>query len=413
MLITVIVLLIILIIFIIKISEKKPKTEAITSIIGTKAFEKVMQKHKVVDHRFDDALLRSIRFAMTNEVFDFEEVKNKPDSPTFEHLTHLRQNFQDAIIGGQSEEEMITSLLAKLEPQDINDFVINEIHQKLKSYATANQDYERSRDFCTNFLLEIGLISEEQFSVDGTNILAYRTILNDAISFRHSGTGVELTNQKFSFSENSQIRGYNEVSYFEQVLVKILRENALYLERKKDKIFAAVHALKPPTTLSTSENKDELKHIHRVYYALNQRIKRAAPFETPKPDFASIQCDFKINRWTASKDDLNRLIQLYHELLPACESNDSNKMESILCEFERENFLLSADTIMLSKSIADNSAQLLAKLGDLEEDVSSQIGNLSDELDSQLQSVKNSAQAATAAATTAAIQATRVHNKLK
>ena len=411
MVIIVILLLVILFIFIFKSNDKKP--EVVPSTLSTSAFEKVMQRHKLIDHYFDDALLKSILLAMTNEVFDFSEVKPKPPLPTFEYLPAIGSNFHDGLNDGVSADVMATDLLGKLEPQHMNDFVINEINQKVLRYAESVQAYERSRDFCTKFLLEIGLISEEEFSVDGKNILAHRTILNDAISFKHSGTGIEMKNQKFSFADNTQIRGYNEVSYFEQLIIKILRENALYLEHKKDEIINAVHELKPPSTLSKNKDREEVKFVHRIYFVLNQKIKQTTAINTPKPDFASITCDSHISGWTASKESLNHLILLYHELLQAVERSDYGELASILCQFERENFLLSADTIMLTKSIADHNSQLLAMLEELGADFSSQIGDLASDVDSQLQSVKNTAQAAAAAATTAAIQATRAHNKLK
>jgi len=409
MLITIIFLLVIFFIF--KFNQKKP--EVVPATLSTSAFEKVMQRHKLLDHHFDDALLESIRLAMTNEVFDFSEVKSKPQLPTFKYLPLIHQNFQDNLDGGISADAIATDLLGKLEPQHMNDFVINEINQKVLSYAEASQAYERSRDFCTNFLLEIGLISEEEFSVDGKNILAYRTILNDSISFKHAGTGIEMKNPKFSFADNTQIRGYNEVSYFEQLIIKILRENALYLELKKDEMINAFHVLKTPSTLPNNKHEEEVKFVHRIYFVLNEKIKHATAIDTPKPDFASITCNTHISEWTATKESLNHLIALYHKLLKACESSDDGEMASILCHFERENFLLSADTIMLTTAISNNNTELLARLDDLGADFSSQIDDLSGDLNSQIQSVKNTAQAATAAATTAAIQATRVHNKMK
>jgi hypothetical protein len=400
----IIVLLIVLGIVFAMIRSNTPKKE-----YPKKGYQDVFDDMGILDYYNNEFLLESIDYALGNEIFEYDEIQTKPSFPILKHSSEYQNKIEDLNSDDRPISDVIYLLIDTEGEENITDYMINEVYSQLSIFRKESTTYQYNRNFCTSYLKEIGLIIEEDFFVDGETILAHRTLLNESIVFKHAGTKTRLINHVFPKVENENEHKYNAVNYFEQILIKILRENTLYLERQKTNIFSSINKTENPDKIPGDTENHNL--VNRISYALNKKISGSIPTPGSKPELSSIACESQIKEWLDTRDALNVWIDLYQTLLEAYLNKDNLTFLNVICRFERENYLLSADTRRLVDAISALKSEVLGSIEAVEDSASSLIGNLSNDIDTQLNEVKDSANAAAAAATAAAVQATRALNK--
>ena len=395
-------LLIGIFIYFVFIKKEKPKLDLGLPI--TSLYQSIFDKHRILDYHENIFLIKSIKYALNNEIFDYNEIDIEPSFPEFVHSLNHQDLIQSSYDNDRSITEIVKEIVNKKGEDNFNDYMINEIYDTLNKFRTESIEYQDKRGFCMNYLKEIGLILEEDFAVEGETITANRTLLNDSIAFKHGGTKARLINHKFS-------KGESDSEYFEQILIKITRENTSYLEIHRNKIFSTINHTIKPDKITLDTETHEL--INRISYAINKQISNSIPKISPKPNFLSISCDFQIEEWLNTRDSLQLLIDKYHKLLEAYLNKDNNTLVNMLCFFERGNYLLSADTISLVNSISDFKSEIMESINEMSHLISDKIEDVQDDMSSKLADVKSSTDAAALAATVAAVQSTRGIRKLK
>ncbi len=377
-------------------------------------FKEIFDKYGILDYRTNPFLIKSIKHALSNEIFEYDEIDTGPIFPILNHSSDYQKIMAAGEVLYNNDKpisEIITQLINKEGEENINDYMINEIYEVLSKFRTERINYYNERNFYENYLKEIGLISEEKFFIEGETIIANRTLLNDSIVFKHGGTKNRLINYKFSKDENENRHEGLACNYFEQILIKIIRENALYLEIQRNNIFSSINQTINPNKIILDTETHNL--INRISYALNKKISNSIPSNNGEPNFLSISQDRILPLWLNTRDSLNFWIDLYHKLLEAYLSKDNLTLYNVLCHFERGNYLLSSDTISLVNSISDFKSEVLESISELEYSISGKIEDVKDDMESKLDEVKSAANAATLAGTAAAVQSTRVLKRLK
>lgn len=385
-------------------TEPAPKKE-----YPKRSFQNVFDDLGILDYYNNKFLLRSIDYAFGNEIFEYDEIQPKPGFPILSHSSEYQKKIQDSYNDDRQISEIIGLLKDTEGEEKITDFMINELYGQLSSFRNESETYEANRNYCISYLQDIGLITEEEFIVDGDPIFANRTLLNESIIFNHSGTQSRLINHAFPKVDNEKEHKYNAVNYLEQILIKILRENKLYLELEKVNIFSSIKKIKSPEKI-TGDNEYH-KLVNRISNGLNKTITNVIPDSGSKLNLLSISCETQIKEWQDIKDAVSAWIDNYQRLLDAYLKKDNLTFFNVLCLFEDTNYLLSPETRSVVDAISDLKLEFLESIVSLENSISSEVLGLKDGLESQLDEVKASANAAAISAAAAAVQSTRGLNK--
>lgn len=397
-----IVLLVVVIIFF--VNNKKE------IIQEKKYFQDVFDEYNVGDYKLDDNLIRSIKYALSNEVFEYEKVEEEPVFPEFIHALKYRNYIRDYYTPDLRIEQLVTMLNEEF-GNEVDDYKVNELFELLGDYRMQMESFIHSKTFCTNYLLDIGFISQETFSIDGQSIVAYRTLRVANIKYKHFGSEEILNNFIFKSENKDEVKYHNDmVEYFEQVLIKILRENKKYLAKLHVRLFNDFKDVEKPLKANMIEKYYEL--ILRIRHVLNTHIKASIPVDKG-PNFMSSTCDQITARWSSTRESLLQEIEEYNVLVGAYTGNNLETLLDSLCYFERANFLLSADTLSMVNSVSRFKNQVLSRFDELEYSLTGKMDQVQSEMELRMDQVQASSNAAATAATVAAVQSTRSLNRLK
>lgn len=402
----VILIIIAFVIFFIIAANRKDKE------VEKKYFQDLFDEYRVFDYRKNDFLIKSIKYSLKNEIFEYDKVEYPPIFPSFDLASKFSNFLQDNYTSEISIDKLISILQSEYH-DEIDDFVINEIYEEIQNFRKATYKYSANENFCSNYLLEIGLITEESFNLDGSTLKAFRTLRIDKIDFIHPGTKSPLSNFKFSFDSSNETELNNKaIDYFEQILIKILRENDRFLGAQYEDIqnaFKDMTIEKPVKIVKESKYHEQILRINHV---LNRVIVDSTP-NMSTADFLSLSCESITQSWAKVKENTIHNISIYNELLNAYQNNDLKALNEAICIFERLNYLLSSDTLSIVKSISQFKQELIDRLDDLEYSITGRIDEVQDDMASKLDSVQSTASVAAAAATVSAIQSTRALKRLK
>lgn len=402
-------LLIIIIFFALLFFFLFKKKEEVEVADKKKYYKDIFDKYHIRDYKDNEYLIQSIKYSLHHEIFEYDLVQSEPSFPHFLNAS-IKDYVQDIYTHELEIDNIISSL--KLEfPDDIDDFIINEVHELFMDYRNEINVFLTNKSFCTAYLLEVGLITQEAFIIDGSSITAYRTLLNDSIHYVHKGTNTALLNFKFvSNSKNETNYHNNAIDFFEQILIKHLRENNKYLSSKRQDIFKNLHTVNNPLKVEQESKYHEL--ILRINHVLNNYILDSFPAER-STNFLSLTCDNITTSWSLTKKTVTQYINNYEILVNAYQNKDLKSLSEAICFFERANFLLSADTISIVNSLSNFKLEILNRLDELEYSITGRIDDVQNDMESKLDDVQSSANAAAAAATIAAVQSTRAVKRLK
>ena len=376
-----------------------------------KFYQDIFDKHKVYDYKYNDYIIKSIKYSLHHEIFEYNKVEFEPEFPTFFHAIKYGEFLHTIYNDGISIDDIITRLINEYPDDKFNDFIFNEIHDLLSNYRKEITEFLNNETLCTNFLIETGFIVEENFNVEGASITAYRTLLNDSITFKHPGTNKSITNFQFKIESKNEIVYHNSaVDYFEQILIKIIKHNTEYLHQNMENIFEGILTVNSPDSVGNEIKIHEL--ITRINYVLNNKIIKSIP-SNYFPNFLSLKYDFYSVQWYSTRKELLNCIDKYNLLVKAYQTSDLKTQNESLCFFERNNFLLSADTISLVSAISDFKNVLTNRLDELEYSITGKIDDVQSDMESKLNEVQSSANKAAMASTIAAVQSTRALRRLK
>jgi len=401
----IVILIVLLVVVIIFFVNNKKET-----IQEKKYFQDVFDAYNVSDYKLDANLIRSIKYALSNEVFEYEKVEDEPVFPEFIHALKYRNYIRECYTADLQIEELVTSINEEF-GEAVDDYTVNELYEVIGLYRLDMESFNHSKTFCTNYLLDIGFICQETFTIDGQSIVAYRTLRVANISYKHFGSDVILNNFIFNAENNDEIKHHNNmVDYFEQILIKILRENKKYISNLHVRLFKDLIDVEKPLKSNMIEKYYEL--ILRIRHVLNAHIKATIPVDKG-PNFLSSTCDQITASWSSTRESLLQQIEEYNVLVGAYTSNNLETLLDSLCYFERANFLLSADTLCLVNSVSRFKNQVLSRFDELEYSLTGKMDQVQSDMELRMDQVQASSDAAATAATVAAVQSTRSLNRLK